>query len=571
MTHYQRKLFSSDKEKKGLSNLYLWMRIFGVFIFAVLLPVGVEYLTRKNIADMRWITEAFHSFVEVAGGCTAITLALLLMSVDFKGKAWHHIWISYGLISMGILDIIHAWVRPGNTFVWLHSLAVFFGGFFFMLIWIPIKKQLSQIHFIFIKALSILVILIGVISIFLPEIVPLMMLNAQFTWSAIFLNITGGICFLIASIYFIIRYLETQQFENLLFINLCLLFGVAGLLFQKSELWDLSWWFWHLLRLIAYIFVVGFIFHLIKNTSDETKSLQFEMDQIFRNAIDGKLVIDPDFNVMRVNETMCQFLEVKPKELIGKKCYEMMNIALCKTEKCPVAAIKKGIKRIDDELSICSKSRKRYIMEFRSVPVHDAKGNLTAIVESFIDISRQKESEKKINQQNIIKTGQTQLYEKMRSDLTPEELGKAAIQFLTPYVSAQWGAFYIYDSVQNALLLIAGYALPNDTEKNDYHLLGESLVGQAVQNKEMLIIDDIPEESIRVYSSLGSAKPRYIIAMPLVIQKKVIGAFEIASLKAFAETDIEFLKVSANSIATSFRTAIDQERINQYLNKNKKA
>jgi len=39
-----------------------------------------------------------------------------------------------------------------------------------------------------------------------------------------------------------------------------MLFGAAGILFEFSSLWDVSWWWWHILRAIAYAaaFLVGF-------------------------------------------------------------------------------------------------------------------------------------------------------------------------------------------------------------------------------------------------------------------------------------------------------------------------
>jgi C4-dicarboxylate-specific signal transduction histidine kinase len=39
------------------------------------------------------------------------------------------------------------------------------------------------------------------------------------------------------------------------------LFGLANLTFSLSELWDNTWWFWHLLRLASYLLALGFVIY----------------------------------------------------------------------------------------------------------------------------------------------------------------------------------------------------------------------------------------------------------------------------------------------------------------------
>jgi len=102
-----------------------------------------------------------------------------------------------------------------------------------------------------------------------PEILPTMLINNQFYFLAKVINFTGGIDFLIGASFFVYSYYmqtenkskHTTNNDNIIFSNHCLLFGIAGLLFETSTLWDASWW-WHTLRFSAYLVVLVYFFNL---------------------------------------------------------------------------------------------------------------------------------------------------------------------------------------------------------------------------------------------------------------------------------------------------------------------
>jgi signal transduction histidine kinase/CheY-like chemotaxis protein len=99
-----------------------------------------------------------------------------------------------------------------------------------------------------------------------------MIVEGKFTLLARALNILGGLAFILGSLFFIRQYLaehkaeglENQHAENIIFANHCMLFGVSGLLFELSVLWDAGWWWWHLLRMCAYLIVLVYFFRLLK-------------------------------------------------------------------------------------------------------------------------------------------------------------------------------------------------------------------------------------------------------------------------------------------------------------------
>jgi hypothetical protein len=159
---------------------------------------------------------------------------------------------------MGILDVFHGAVAPGNTFVWLHSLATLVGGFFFMLVWLqPRRRGVSDKH-AYPGIVALLAVLIGTYSVSFPERLPLMIEDDVFTDAANWINVSAGVFFLVAAPRFLLGFVKEQHTDDLLFFLICALLGGAGVLFQYSKAWDGTWWAWHFLRLAGFTVVMLF-------------------------------------------------------------------------------------------------------------------------------------------------------------------------------------------------------------------------------------------------------------------------------------------------------------------------
>jgi putative methionine-R-sulfoxide reductase with GAF domain len=73
--------------------------------------------------------------------------------------------------------------------------------------------------------------------------------------------------------------------------------------------------------------------------------------------------------------------------------------------------------------------------------------------------------------------------------------------------------------------------------------VGEGMVGVALEEGETKVYgDDLPEDYFRISSSLGVAKPRELIVVPIVFEELKIGVIELASFQKFEPFHIEFLQ-----------------------------
>jgi len=290
-----------------------------------LLPVILAFILKLLMPDWKLLNEPFHSVIEALGLFAGLFLAALLMFNEEREKdTSHYIWISSALIGMGILDGFHAAIRPGNNFVWLHSTAVLIGGFLFSMAWMPLRDMQSQTVRRLPGFVAVASIILGVFSLVFSEALPMFLVEGNFTLIASAINVLGGGLFIVAAIFFLVRYRTSGEAEENLFAFFCFLNGSAGLLFPFGHTWGFEWWLWHLLRLIAYFILLGYIFGVFRNLTKRTKKTAEELRvaalytrNLIEASLDPLVTISPDGKITDVNKTTEQVTGVSRERLVG--------------------------------------------------------------------------------------------------------------------------------------------------------------------------------------------------------------------------------------------------------------
>ncbi len=233
------------------------------YIFFIVLFVGMMAIlfveNMKGGEPTYWENEPLHSTIEALGAFIAIIMAIILFNRE-KNISRKVFFLALGFFSMGFFDCLHSIFHPGQQFVLMHSIAIFMGGLFFAFVWFPEPRNqvLENKRIPWIVAAFLTLLAVWVIA--FPDTFPKMLYSGQFTPIAVTLNVTGGVFFLAASLYFIIDFHRNGKREIFLFACFSLLFGLSGFLFKYSSLWDIGWWLKHLLHLIAYVVVLEMVF-----------------------------------------------------------------------------------------------------------------------------------------------------------------------------------------------------------------------------------------------------------------------------------------------------------------------
>ncbi len=138
-----------------------------------------------------------------------------------------------------------------------------------------------------------------------------------------------------------------------------------------------------------------------------------------------------------------------------------------------------------------------------------------------------------------------------------EEFALVAINKLTRYTDSQVGGLYILNDVDEEdifLELIAFYAYDRHKFFEQKILPGENLIGQCYLEKDTIFITDIPKGYIKISSGLGKDDAKSVLIVPLIINEKVYGIVELASLNVYESYQIEFIEKVGEILASTIST-----------------
>jgi HAMP domain-containing protein/CheY-like chemotaxis protein len=159
-------------------------------------------------------------------------------------------------------------------------------------------------------------------------------------------------------------------------------------------------------------------------------------------------------------------------------------------------------------------------------------------------------------EQDWLKTNLAKFSNMLQGQRDLVTVGRRLLSELAPLVNAQQGAVYQMLSeaadTSPALSLLAGYAISDDQARRIE--VGKGLVGQCALEKQRILLTKVPRSYTRVHSSLGSAKPKNIVVLPVLFEGATKAVIELASIEPFTDTHLTFLEHLTQSIGVVLNT-----------------
>lgn len=161
--------------------------------------------------------------------------------------------------------------------------------------------------------------------------------------------------------------------------------------------------------------------------------------------------------------------------------------------------------------------------------------------------------------------GALRLGENIRQDLPMDEFCDGVLSFVTQYVGAQVGALYYRQ--EERLELIAGFAFKRRRTNDNLFHMGEGMVGQVAREKKSILFENVPPDHLNLMLDSGLAEtiPAYILVLPLLHEKQVMGVMELASSTSFGHKEMTFLEESARGIALAIYAVQSRIRTEELL------
>lgn len=202
-----------------------------------------------------------------------------------------------------------------------------------------------------------------------------------------------------------------------------------------------------------------------------------------------------------------------------------------------------------------------YGVRVETVSDEDVLGKSLAIMTKSL-----KDSAESNARTDWVKSGRNKLNAVIAGESDLRSLCSNVISFLAGYMNAQIGAIYALSS-DDRLVLTGSYAFTKRKDLADSYALGQGLVGQAALEKNMISLSNIPEDYIRINSSLGDAHPRSIVVLPLLHVGELKGVIELGSFEEFSDTKLELLQAVSEAMGVALESVDSQEKLRALLEK----
>ncbi|TSI09670.1 response regulator [Lysinibacillus sp. BW-2-10] len=178
-----------------------------------------------------------------------------------------------------------------------------------------------------------------------------------------------------------------------------------------------------------------------------------------------------------------------------------------------------------------------------------------------LDIQMNKEKELTWKKSNI-----NDITTNLTGKLDIPMFGQTLLSKLVPLVDSSHALFYVKDMHTNSNQLfkhVSSYASNEKLAKQSIKL-GEGLIGQAIVEKKMLHITNVPSTHI-ILSGLGESKPLNLIVLPITFEGEVNAVIELASFHPFDENQLSFLEELSDNLGIVLESVLSRNQLAMLL------
>jgi methyl-accepting chemotaxis protein len=212
--------------------------------------------------------------------------------------------------------------------------------------------------------------------------------------------------------------------------------------------------------------------------------------------------------------------------------------------------------------------------EFTPLSEKDVLGNAVLEMRNSLKTAKDEEAIRKIEEEQSkwASQGINLFSDILRQDNDNlSKLSMRIISALVDYLDAHQGGLYLVegkgDDQYLELVASIGYEKGKMLKTTVYP--NEGFVGKCFLEKEKIYRDEIPKDYPPILSGLGQTLPGSLLLVPMMINEKVVGIIEVASLNQLKEYQIEFVEKIAVPIASTTSSAKINAQTAELLEKSK--
>jgi two-component system chemotaxis sensor kinase CheA len=167
------------------------------------------------------------------------------------------------------------------------------------------------------------------------------------------------------------------------------------------------------------------------------------------------------------------------------------------------------------------------------------------------------------------KTNLAQITTSLSGTKDLETLGQTFLSKIVPLTESSHAVFYVKEMGEHhedpVYQLIASYAF-----KERKHILnrvraGEGLIGQAIFEKEAIILTHVPPDYVQITSGLGAHAPLNLYVLPICFEGEVKAVLELASFKPYDDREKHFLEELAPDLGIILESVMSRIQLADLL------
>ncbi|MEI8255929.1 MAG: response regulator, partial [Deltaproteobacteria bacterium] len=164
---------------------------------------------------------------------------------------------------------------------------------------------------------------------------------------------------------------------------------------------------------------------------------------------------------------------------------------------------------------------------------------------------------------NWLKTGLAVVNDLVLGKSDVQSIASTTTSVVARHLDAKVAAMYTldHDSEGPLLKLVGTYAFSQRKNLSSRFRIGEGLVGQAALEKSQIVIENAPEDYVRVVSGLGDAVPRNICVSPILFKSELRGVMEFGTLAPLTPVQQQYVEQVAAVLGVSLEIAYGQSAL----------
>lgn len=240
------------------------------------------------------------------------------------------------------------------------------------------------------------------------------------------------------------------------------------------------------------------------------------------------------------------------------------DITLPAFAKDDLGVVARSIRRIDQSNQEIARvaneiGKENYDVQINPKGTHDVLGNALLNMKNALELHSHKDK-----QQIWIQTGENLINNLLIGRRELQEFSLEILKTLVDYLDAAIGTFYL-NGRDKSLELISSSGITAISQLPKRINFGETILGKAAIEGKVIVLSNLSDDYLQIGTSLGNAKPSWILIIPLMHENEVEGVIEIASINDLPDATLTLANSISKNIAASIHAVKSRIRLKELL------